>query len=435
MYIALILTAVLGILILSLRQELALSAFLFGVIFFPPLLFVSLGSLHFYLFRLLLVFAWLRLLSRGEIKFGKIRSTDWAVVSFIGVTAVAFVAARQNIDAIINACGSGFNAASAYLFFRCCIKDIDDVKRTARMLAFAALLVAIGVLIERETDRNMFSLFFGIDQMADIRDGRVRCQGPFAHALLAGAFGATLFPTFVALWPQSRSRMWALFGGCASTIIVINAAASGPVLSLASACAGLMAWNIRFYMRFVRWSIVSVIISLQLAMNAPVWALIGRASVFGASSSDHRFRLVDSFIRNFKDWWLFGTNNTDAWGWLIWDVSNNYVRVGVDGGLLALILFIVIITSCFKAIGRKLHTPELVVGDKKFLWGLGTSLFAHLVAFMDVSYWDQSVFLWYLLLAMIVAATRPNSTARVYKHSRQRGANEQTQLCLDHASA
>ena len=41
------------------------------------------------------------------------------------------------------------------------------------------------------------------------------------------------------------------------------------------------------------------------------------------------------------------------------------------------------------------------------MWFLGASLFANLVAFFGVNYFDQSRIAWFLLLAMIAAASAP----------------------------
>lgn len=37
------------------------------------------------------------------------------------------------------------------------------------------------------------------------------------------------------------------------------------------------------------------------------------------------------------------------------------------------------------------------------IWSLGVSLFIHAVSFLSVSYFDQMIVFWYLLLAMISA--------------------------------
>jgi hypothetical protein len=47
-------------------------------------------------------------------------------------------------------------------------------------------------------------------------------------------------------------------------------------------------------------------------------------------------------------------------------------------------------------------------GDKRhewLFWCLGATLFAHIMAFQGVSYFDQSRFWWYAYLAVILAAT------------------------------
>ena len=38
------------------------------------------------------------------------------------------------------------------------------------------------------------------------------------------------------------------------------------------------------------------------------------------------------------------------------------------------------------------------------MWALGSALFAHVVSFFGISYFDQTIVAWYALLAMISAA-------------------------------
>ncbi|MGA2844495.1 MAG: hypothetical protein ABSF68_03640, partial [Candidatus Acidiferrales bacterium] len=40
-----------------------------------------------------------------------------------------------------------------------------------------------------------------------------------------------------------------------------------------------------------------------------------------------------------------------------------------------------------------------------FLWLLGVALFSNLIAFLGISYFDQTFITWYALIAMIIAAT------------------------------
>jgi hypothetical protein len=51
------------------------------------------------------------------------------------------------------------------------------------------------VLYESVTGQNVFHIL-ACARIHSIRDGRLRCQGPFSHPILAGVFWATMFPLF-----------------------------------------------------------------------------------------------------------------------------------------------------------------------------------------------------------------------------------------------
>jgi hypothetical protein len=70
-----------------------------------------------------------------------------------------------------------------------------------------------------------------------------------------------------------------------------------------------------------------------------------------------------------------------------------------------LVSLIAILVFGFKYVGRARTASE---GDKKqelFIWGLGASLFANLIAFFGISYFDQTSIVWYAILAIVISAT------------------------------
>jgi len=146
-----------------------------------------------------------------------------------------------------------------------------------------------------------------------------------------------------------------------------------------------------------------VLIFLHLVMKAPVWALIGRTDLISGSSGYHRFVLVDQFIRRFGDWWLMGTKDNASWGWDMWDSANQYVAIGVDAGLFPLLCFVAAIVFGFKYLGIARKASMRNKREELFRWALGAALFSHLIAFVGISYFDQTVVAWYGLLAMISA--------------------------------
>jgi hypothetical protein len=83
------------------------------------------------------------------------------------------------------------------------------------------------------------------------------------------------------------------------------------------------------------------------------------------------------------------------------DITNHYVMEGVKGGLLKLILFLVIITRSFKAIGWGIRGEWAEKPAKFFVWAMGVSLFAHCLSFLSIVYFDQTIVVWYWLLACI----------------------------------
>jgi len=195
-------------------------------------------------------------------------------------------------------------------------------------------------------------------------------------------------------------------GAVSVTVMALTCACSTPLLSYIAGVTGVCTWPLRRYMRWVRWGLVIGLVSLSLVMNAPVWYVVAHASAVEGSSGYHRAELIDTFLRNSGDWWLFGTKSNGAWGNMMFDTSNQYVNFGVTGGLLCLMSFIGIISSSFAGLGR---TRRLVDGNdrwwERFLWFLGAALFVNVVAFFGISYFDQTRVAWFALLAMISAGT------------------------------
>lgn len=89
-----------------------------------------------------------------------------------------------------------------------------------------------------------------------------------------------------------------------------------------------------------------------------------------------------------------------------------YVSKGESGGLISLVFFIAIIARSFGRIGK---ARKSVQGRKRewFMWLLGAALYANVMAFFGVSYWDQTVAAWFVLLAMISTATIAVNPKRV----------------------
>jgi len=266
--------------------------------------------------------------------------------------------------------------------------------------------VAIFFFIENRTQHNMFGVLGGVPLITDIRDGRLRCQGAFAHSILAGCFWACLVPLYFARGWLGRGWLLPIFGTMATLAIVLLSASSTPVMAVLFGVVGGATFFVRGALRWLRWLIFGWLCVLHFViMKMPVWHLLARVDVVGGSTGWHRFHLVDEFINHFYEWWLLGTPATGHWGPGLHDVTNQFVAEGVAGGIAQLILFCLCVWLAFSGVSRSLRTPSVPKANRLIAWALGTAMFMHCMNFIAVTYFEQIVVLWYMTLAACASLT------------------------------
>ena len=376
------------------------------------------GGVHLFVLRIVVLFCCGRMLvarlSGQRNLFGTgPNSLDTVFILWVVFRAVAFLFLFSfQSAAVVNQVAWVLDVMGGYFFLRFAIHDEKDIRLTIKVLAVVAAVIGVCMLNEKLHDQNIFGYLGGMPVAPQIRDGAIRAQGPFAHPILAGSFGATLVPLFLWLW-QVKSKQIAAAGVIGATCIVLSSASSTPLMAYIGGIVAVCFWPMRKHMRVFRWAIVLVLVGLHLAMKAPVWFLIARIDLTGASSGYHRAALVDHFIRHFSEWWLIGTNNNANWGYDMWDLSNQFVAEGVSGGLATFICFIALISMSFGRIG---DARKAARGDRKrewFLWFLGCALVSHIVAYWGISYFDHTQMSWFALLIMINVATAAKVAERI----------------------
>jgi hypothetical protein len=332
----------------------------------------------------------------------------WAIV-----TVVFGTLADLSVSRFINRAGTALNAVCVYFLVRCWARDFDDVLHTVRFLALMVVPLAASMIVEKFTMRNIFSVFGGVAEFAGIRDGKLRCQGAFRHPILAGTYGATLFPLFVGLWFSEKRKKWrAALGTGSAVVVTLAAASSGAFLALIAGTIGLALWRFRRYMRLIRLGVVGMLILLALVMKAPVWYVFSRLSELVGGTGWYRSYIIDMAVKHFDEWWLVGSAYTVHWapaGEVVpgdpnnMDIINNYIAEGLGGGVLKLGLFVAMIVLCFKVVGRLASRKSGVLppARKILMWSFGVCLFAHCISFLSVAYFDQIIVMWYWLLAVI----------------------------------
>jgi len=368
-------------------------------------------SLDFSLLRILVLFAWTRLFLRNEHRGFKWNRLDTLFAAWI-VSGIAIYTLQQGTgSALLNRFGWAFEGFGMYFFFRCILQSFEDLERLVLGFILISIPVAIAFLIEWRTGRNAFSIFGGVPQITVVREGRLRCQGAFAHAILAGCFWASIMPLMVGDLIQGRK--WLPISGLAcSALIVLMCASSTPVMAVLFAIIGLSFYELRHQLRAVRWGFFGLLFVLHFIMNHPVWHLLARADVVGGSTGYHRYSIMDATINNFSKWWMLGEANPLSWGNEdMRDITNQYIMEALLGGLITLVLFIAGIAVAFGMVGQALRRLEDKSPRHFLVFCVGVSLFVHVVTFFGVSYFGQIIMLWYLNLAIIGSLPRICATS------------------------
>ncbi|MEY2539395.1 MAG: hypothetical protein QOG67_3135 [Verrucomicrobiota bacterium] len=399
-----------------LPRRLALIPLLITTCYMPLGQMFIIGGLHFQFFRILLLVGWSRVFMRQESSALKLGRLDKVFIWWALVTLVIGTLTQPSFDRFINRSGEVYNAIGTFFLMRCWIRELEDVIRLIRWLAWIIFPLAVLMIVEKFTSRNVFSVFGGVSEITAERDGKLRCQGAFRHPILAGTYAATMFPLFVGIWFQKGKNKWpAIVGGSSAIIATLAAQSSGAFLALLVEVFSFGLWPLRDRMRLFRRGAVVSIVLLHLLMKAPVWFLIARMSDVVGGSGWYRSNIIDQAINHLGEWWLVGTRYTAHWspgGETVpgnpgnMDIINHYVSEGVDGGLLKLGLFVALIVTCFKIIGRWTNPKNLLPFPQAiFAWSLGVALLGHCTSFFSVVYFDQIIVMWFWLLACICVLT------------------------------
>lgn len=405
------------ILVFALPRRLAVLPMVVVAVLVPYPQRLMLGPIGFDMMRLVLISAVLRLASRGEFSSLQLNRLDKA---FLAWAAVMFLLPLL-IDpgGIVRQFGFAIDNALEYVVLRCLILDDKDVKPVAQGLVLLSIIVCLGMLVERKTMKNWFYLL-GATSGVIMREGSIRATAGFNHPILAGTFGAILFPLAWMLWSsERRDKVLAIIGMGTGLLITLASKSSGPLYAFLSGLFAIGLWRFRQHIGKVRNALWIALILAQLLMDAPVYALLFRVpnalGLVSGSTSYHRYELIDLALHHFWEWCLVGVSLEQVahWAWGINDVTNQFLAVAFDSGIVGLCLYVTILVRGFSMTGRIAKrtfpadaNPQLA----RYGWGLGCVLLVHVMSFFGVSYFSGFWFFLSLTFALVSAC---DSTAEL----------------------
>lgn len=410
--VALVFFIVCAITLLSVERKWAPAALLVGCTYITLGQGIEIASLSLPVYRMMLLTGIVRVIIRGEKIAGEFNLIDTIMTIFGCWILFASFFHDQNRYGFVYACGLVFNLSSIYFLFRIWCVDLEEIRGLIVVIVFLLLPIAVEMLMEKVTGKNLFSIFGGVSEYVMNRQGKLRAQGPFLHPILAGTVGASCIPLFVGLFTVAKYRTVAILGIATGLVMTFASASSGPVMTLIFGCGALVMWRFRDYLGKLRIAVIVTYIALIFLMNQPPYYLISRIDISGGSTGWHRSFLIEQTFKHLSEWWLFGTDVTRHWMPMQGigsdhqhtDITNYYIGFGVQAGLPAMLLLIGVILLSFAWVGKTINSCQEKNRAQSFMvWSFGACLFAHVGTSISVSYFDQSMLFFWLPIAVISA--------------------------------
>ncbi len=240
-------------------------------------------------------------------------------------------------------------------------------------------------------------------------------MGSFKHPSLLGTMGAALLPLYLGLVLAAGSRTSALAGVALCSAIVWLSNSGGPLGAAAVGVLGWLFWVARRELFAVRLALLGIVVILGLAMQAPVWYLPARVSLLTGGGGWHRSYLMDVAFSDFDKWGLTGMDPAETVGWFPYlvqatnaaDITNAYLDLGLKAGVLAIVLFVLLLVRAFRRIGQALELGRRIRvtrrGTDYLLWASGCALLVHIFNWFGITYFDQIYVVWFMQLAAVSA--------------------------------
>lgn len=395
--------------VLGLPRRWATLPLMMGACYTSPTETFLVGPFHFSILRILLLLAICRAIACKERIPGGFHRMDRLMIAWGILLVTTSVFHNPMPEMLVYRLGVVYDAFGMYFVFRLFCQCDEDLVQLIKVTGLLLVPIALEMLNEKRTGQNLFGILNGLPTGVEMRDGKYRANGPFAHSILAGTVGALCLPLMAGIWHKHRRAAW--IGIVASVTMVITSKSSGPIMTLATGLLGLCLWRWRHLTGHMRIGCVVAYILLDIVMKEPAYFIMAKIDLTGASTGWYRSELIRQGIQHFNEWWFSGTDYTRHWmptGLTIddrsADIVNFYLAQGVNGGILLMAITIGLYSTGFRYVGAALRLRAGdPFADQFLIWAIGSGLFAHTVTSFSVSYFDQSVMFFYVSLAATTA--------------------------------
>ena len=399
--------------ILFLEPAKAVAAYITAIAFYPSYLTVQIGTVYITVGRIVIFVLLLKCLADTKLRNRfKWCLLDIWVLAYSFINAFVMFIGTPSMAVIQNRSGNFMDTYIVYIAVRLCVTDRAALVRLIKCISVILIPLALLGVFETCTDWHPYAMLSkynpwrpDVNLVKEARLGFGRAVASFSHSIMFGVSLALFLPLVYLLRYEPKWQTWAYWSSGVLFLGILSSMSSGPwaMLILLIFCLAM-----ERYKKLVKPLILLALILcflIGIVSNRPFYhVIVTYANPLGGSSW-HRAKLIDLAIEHFGEWWLLGYQGQDpGWGGSLgmsWtDVTNQFILVAVESGLIGLLTFCVFLIILFRAIAHiynKLRDPVL----KTWYWTFGSIIFATIVTWFSVSFFGQAMSLFYCVLGMI----------------------------------
>lgn len=375
----------------------------------PAQRFAILG-LDFHFLRAISLIMLIRVLLLRDLKDVKLGKADLAMVGLVTMIILCTLA-RSGVSPAMSMGGKMIEPFALYFIGRALVRTLEDVRYMLLGISIIGIPVAVSFTVEQYTRYNFFSLFGGIPEMTVIRDGKLRSQGSFVHPITAGVFWASFAPMFISqIFARQKDVLFVLIGWVGFIVCVVCALMTNSSTSIAGLLIGVVGWcffRYRMSLRKIFWVCFFIGAILHVGSTSGLHGLIfTRISFVSGSTGYHRYMLFEGFFNNVQKWLVMGTNSR-MFNRSYVDITNHYIMMGLDGGIIALFLQLALIVMAFKAVGRAIKKATNRA-DSLLIFGIGVSFLTAVTSFTAVYSNGEGIIPLFLFAGIMITLGDPN---------------------------
>jgi hypothetical protein len=415
---------IVSVLVIALRPQYALAAYIAGLLWYPGYLAVSVGTIDILVGRFVVAVLLLRCLCDDRIR----RKFTWCYLdTFVALGMIVFVVpyfitSDQPLSSTIeNRGGFLMDTWCAYLAARLIVTSRARLVSVIKCVGVVLIPLAVLGVIESVTRwRPFFPLFRyspwfreGAGGFAsEERFGFARAVGPFSQAILFGSDFAMFLPLIYYLrYEKGDWHSLAYVLSATALVGALSSMSSGPLVMVMAVVFCLIMERYKKWVKPMFMFLIFSCIFIGIASNRPFYHVMASWANPLGGAGWHRAKLIDLAIDHFHEWWEVGYGMEDpGWGPELGmgftDVTNEFILAGVRYGILGIIALCLILVAAFRGListYRRLTNPAM----KSLCWAFGSLLFSTVVCWMSVSFFGQLMPLFYCCLGMIGCISSP----------------------------